>query len=45
MYPHFYNLLSEDFINQKELIKHSNNLKIENHGNNSTHANCAKYAK
>ena len=34
-----------DFESKKELIKHSNNLKIENHGINSTHANCAKYAK
>lgn len=32
MYPHFYNLLSEDFVNQKELINHSNNLKINNNG-------------
>ena len=44
MYPHFYNLLSEDFIKQKEIINHNNNLKINNNGINSTHANCTNLA-
>jgi hypothetical protein len=43
MYPHFYNLLNEDFIKQKELIS-NNNLKLNNHELNSNHANCAKHA-
>jgi hypothetical protein len=39
MYPHFYNLLAEDFSNQKKII--NNNLKINNYGHNSTHTECA----
>lgn len=44
MYPHFYNLLSTDFIKQKEIINNNNNLKINNHEIYSTHANCTNLA-